>query len=114
MKNVVIKLTDDFDPSVEAVGTREFTWLGIKYIIDLGAENLDIMDELMAQYAAAARWADDQPEPKKRTKAPKAASRAKRDDIRAWAIRKGLEIGTRGRIKDSIIAEYEREMSAGS
>lgn len=113
-RELIQKLTDDFDGESEAVDTREYTWGGVKYIIDLNQENLDNFDDTMRAYVEVSRRADKEDRPVrtgKPAKSSKAADREKRNAIRAWAIAKGIEIGTRGRIADDIIRQYEAEMA---
>lgn len=105
VQKYVVELLDDLDGS-EATDTINFSLDGVSYAIDLSDDNINKFRSAIEPYVNAARKADA---------APRANSRASRNPankkdlgvIRDWLRAQGHEVSSRGRIPQTLIAEYE-------
>lgn len=111
-KETVITLIDDLD-GTKAAETVTFGLDGQVYEIDLSAKNAGKLRSALTQYIdvaaevhAAPRSTARAAAPARRGAAPAASNRDQNQAIRAWAMRKGLDIAPRGRIKQDIVDQY--------
>lgn len=109
-RTTIVQLVDDLDGS-EAHETIRFGLDGLSYEIDLSNKNaaklrnalqpfVDHGTRISGRAAAASRGG---------ARRPAVAEREQNKAIRAWAIRKGLDVAPRGRIKSEIVEQYHRE-----
>src|SRR5690348_2041662 len=102
-KNVITTLTDDVDGGTKDVSTYRFGWLGRDYEVDLSARNFKAFEAALAPYVNAARI---QP----RTTTSKATKSMDREydlpALREWASSQGIELPQRGRIPQTVVAQY--------
>jgi hypothetical protein len=109
-KTTIVQLVDDLDGS-EAHETIKFGLDGLSYEIDLSNKNAAKLRTALAPYVdhgtrisgramAAGRGG---------ARRPAVAEREQNKAIRAWAIRKGLDVAPRGRIRSEIVEQYHRE-----
>jgi hypothetical protein len=112
-KETITRLIDDLDGG-EAAETVLFGLDGHSYEIDLSAKNAAKLRNAMAAFvengsrtsgrvASLGRAA--------RGRSTAAAEREQNQAIRAWAMRKGIDVAPRGRIKAEVVEQYQR--SAG-
>jgi hypothetical protein len=92
------EVEDDLDGSPDAT-THRFAIEDVHYRIDLTDENWKKFLEALQPYVLAA-----QPDKRRRAATPEEV--AERADIRAWAKKKGLQVGERGRIPNAILEQY--------
>lgn len=90
-------LTDDLGGTGEAT-TIEFAFQGVKYTIDLNAENAEDFALEMKQYIEAGRVKGGAS-----TRRPVEESNA----IREWAAQNGFEVAPKGRIPQAVLTAYE-------
>jgi uncharacterized protein YdaU (DUF1376 family) len=118
-KETVTRLIDDLDGG-EAQETVSFGLDGILYEIDLSTKNAKKLRAELAAYVdrgskVSGRAASAGPAPRsargRGARATAAPDRQQNQAIREWAIRKGLTVATRGRLKQEIVDQYHR--SAG-
>jgi hypothetical protein len=108
-KETITKLIDDFDGG-EAHETVKFALDGHSYEIDLSSKNASKLRNALSPYLENATRIPAATGV--RTGAGRGAAVLDRDQsqaIRAWAQRKGLDVALRGRIKQEIIDQYNRE-----
>jgi hypothetical protein len=112
-RETITKLIDDIDGSV-ATETVAFGLDGYSYQIDLSAKNAKKLRSELAPYLERGHRVTG------RAVAPGRAGRRGRATvgdkdqnkaIREWAMRKGMDVALRGRIRQDIIDEYHK--SAG-
>jgi hypothetical protein len=113
-KETVTRLIDDLDGS-DAQETVSFALDGSLYEIDLSAKNAKKLRSELAGYvdkgtrisgrAVAASLRSG------RSRGTAAADRQQNQAIREWAVRKGMPVAPRGRIKQEIVDLYHK--SAG-
>ena len=116
-KEVIIRLRDDLDQTLDDVQTIEFGWNGKVYEIDLSATNRTGFENVMETYLAVAR-------PKKARKRGGQARKAqpappqegtvrdqlaKRRQIREWANNNGFEVKGRGAIPQEVTEAWEAQ-----
>ncbi|MDS1271932.1 Lsr2 family protein [Lipingzhangella sp. LS1_29] len=104
-QKVQVLLVDDLDGG-EAEETVQFGMDGSAYEIDLSAKNAARLREVLAPYVEVARKAPSKPAKGKRQQRSQ-PSRERSAEIRAWAKAHGKQVNERGRIPQSIVAEYE-------
>ena len=105
----VIELIDDLDGS-EATETVSFALDGSEYEIDLAGQNADELRGVLARFVHAGRKAVEsstKPTPAVRRLSPAADTKA----VRAWAAVNGIEINSRGRVKDDVVQRYLASVS---
>jgi hypothetical protein len=111
-REVETKLIDDLDggPAAESVN---FALDGRSYEIDLSAKNATKLRNALAPYVEAGSRV--RPEP--RTRGARQASASTRNpenqEIRAWALRKGMDVASRGRISEEVIEAYHSRSRRG-
>ncbi|MCA0253581.1 MAG: Lsr2 family protein [Actinobacteria bacterium] len=102
-QRVEIVLTDDLDES-KADSTVSFGYAGNSYEIDLSDANRVALEEALAPYIAAARRVSaSRRQARRRT----AGGTASATDIRAWALARGMEVSSRGRVSAEVREAYE-------
>jgi len=102
-QKVTVALEDDLTggPADETV---RFALEGADYEIDLSTKNAAAFRKLLAPYVEHARKARRAPAHRAgRT----AASRQRSGAVRAWAKQHGLAVSERGRIRASVVEQYE-------
>jgi len=98
-----IALEDDLEGG-PADETLWFSLGGAEYEIDLNVKNADAFRQQLEAFTGHARKAGTQ----QRRRPPRtASSRVRSGDIRAWAKRKGIDVGDRGRLPASVVEQYE-------
>jgi Lsr2 len=105
----VIELIDDMDGS-EATETVRFALDGSAYEIDLAGQNADELRGVLARFVDAGRKAagsNTKPAPAVRRLSPAADAKA----VRAWAAENGIEINSRGRVRDEVVQRYLASVS---
>ena len=113
-KETVTKLIDDLDGG-EAHETVTFALDGHSYEIDLSNKNATKLRNALAPYLESAKRLAGRAGPSGgraaggRAKSTTVGDREQNQAIRAWAQRKGLEVAPRGRIKQDVVEQYQRE-----
>ena len=112
-KETVTRLIDDLDGG-EAAETVMFGLDGQTYEIDLSTKNATKLRNALAAFVengsrTSSRAAGVSRAGRGRSTA--AAEREQNQAIRAWALRKGIDVAPRGRIKAEVVEQYQR--SAG-
>jgi hypothetical protein len=102
-QKVQVLLVDDLDGS-EATETVSFGLDGNIYEIDLSSANASKLRKELAQYVEHARKSTS---PVRRRRPRTGAGREQSARIREWAKAHGYKVNERGRIPQSIVAEYE-------
>jgi Lsr2 len=105
------KLIDDIDGG-EAQETVKFGLDGHSYEIDLSAKNANKLRAALAPYLEVGTRVSGRSSGPSRGGRARGGAGVERDQnkaIRAWAIRKGLPVAPRGRIKAEIVEQYQRE-----
>ncbi len=100
----VIELIDDLDGS-EATETVRFALDGSEYEIDLAGQNADELRGVLARFVQAGRKAagnSTKPALAVRQLSPAVDTTA----VRAWAAENGIEINSRGRVRDDVVQRY--------
>lgn len=103
----VIELIDDLDGS-EATETVRFALDGSEYEIDLAGQNADELRGVLARFVQAGRKAagnSTRPALAVRQLSPAVDTKA----VRAWAA--GIEINSRGRVRDDVVQRYLASVS---
>ncbi|MGO4956714.1 histone-like nucleoid-structuring protein Lsr2 [Luteococcus sp. Sow4_B9] len=103
-QRVHIVLEDDVDGS-EAVETVSFALDGVSYEIDLSEENASKLRDQMAMWTGHARRVGGRRSAGKKPKGSAA------NDIRAWALERGMQVSARGRVPAEIREAYEKANS---
>lgn len=122
-ERVTVMMTDDLEElrnpgsDVLAVGTVRFAFEGKAYEIDLSAGNGEAFYEALRPWIEAARPVKDasarrQQKPGKHARQVRHKPAATTEEIRQWARLKGHPVKDRGRIPESIMADYRKEMPA--
>lgn len=121
-REVIVRVSDDFDKSIDADVSRVLGWDGFDYILDLSEKRDQELQELLQPYLEAAHEKVKQrkknrptasvsppPAPPRTTKKPASTklTPAKRATIREWARHSGLEVGEKGVLPKAIIEAYE-------
>jgi hypothetical protein len=111
-KETITKLIDDIDGSV-AHETVTFGLDGYLYEIDLSTKNAKKLRNELAAYVENGSRVTARPASTGRSSRGRGAVGDKDQNkaIREWALRKGMEVSTRGRLRQNIIDEYHK--SAG-
>ena len=111
-RETITKLIDDLDGG-EAQETVKFGLDGHSYEIDLSAKNATKLRSALAPYVeVGTRVSHRVPATAVRPGRGRGSAPAERDQnkaIRTWAIRKGIPVAPRGRIKQEIVEQYHRE-----
>lgn len=105
----VIELIDDLDGS-EATETVRFALDGSALEIDLAGQSADELRGVLARFVHAGRKAMEsstKSTPAVRRLSPAADTKA----VRAWAAGNGIEINSRGRVKDDVVQRYLASLS---
>lgn len=111
-KETITKLIDDLDGG-EAQETVKFGLDGHSYEIDLSTKNANKLRNALAPYlengTRVGRALASSRTGAGRGRGGAVAEREQNKAIRAWALRKGLDVAPRGRIKQEIVDQYHRE-----
>ncbi len=112
-KETITKLIDDLDGG-EANETVKFGLDGHSFEIDLSTKNAAKLRNALAPYIESGtrltgRTYVSLGRSAGRARPGVAGEREQNKAIRAWALRKGLDVAPRGRIKQEIVDQYHRE-----
>jgi Lsr2 len=112
-RHQIIKLIDDLDGG-EAQETVKFGLDGRDYEIDLSNKNATRLRNLMAAYVEKGAKVDSRRTVTlggrtARGRGSAATEREQNKAIREWAIRRGLPVAPRGRIKQDVVELYHKE-----
>jgi len=105
-KRTVIELIDDLDGS-KATETVRFSLDGNQYEIDLADRNADDLRGQLARFVEAGR----------KTSVGKAravrslSSAVDTKAVRAWAVRNGIAVNPRGRVREDVVKRYLATLS---
>jgi hypothetical protein len=112
VQKVEVRLVDDLDGSV-ASETVTFAIDGADYEIDLSSTHADALRKTVDTYVAAARRVDRGSGARARTArvrgAVTAGNRERNQAVRDWARGQGIDISTRGRLSQELLARYDAE-----
>lgn len=106
-KSFVIELIDDLDGS-KATETVRFGLDGTEYEIDLGQRNAEELRTVLGRFVEAGRRAaaNRRRAGGARQAQTKTAAGTDTKAIRGWAAEHGVEVNSRGRIKDDVVQRY--------
>lgn len=100
-------------------GTVEFSFDGSHYTIDLGVKNRDAFRKVIEPYIKAAEEVEA---PRRRPTttgrkrgAPVGGSGRSKEELQAvrdWAVKQGMEVAPRGRIKADILEAFDKAHEA--
>jgi hypothetical protein len=113
-KETITKLIDDLDGG-EAHETVKFGLDGYSYEIDLSTKNANKLRNALSPYLeSGTRLSSRVVAVNGRGAAPRGrgtavAEREQNQAIRAWALRRGMDVAPRGRIKQEVVEAYHRE-----
>ncbi len=108
-KTTIVQLVDDIDGS-EAHETVKFGLDGLSYEIDLSNRNAGKLRTALQPFVdKGTRISGRAGVARGVARRPAVAEREQNKAIRAWAIRKGLDVAPRGRIRSDIVELYHRE-----
>lgn len=112
-RETVTKLIDDLDGG-EARETVRFGLDGHSYDIDLSTKNANKLRSVLSPYLENATRLPGRATSVGRRRAAvqppgPVPDREQNKAIRAWALRKGLDVAPRGRIRQEIVDQYHRE-----
>lgn len=102
----VIQLIDDLDGS-EATETIRFGLDGTEYEIDLAEQNAESLRGALTRFVEAGRKTGGATRRQVTTVAPAVDTKA----IRLWAAENGIDVNSRGRIKDDVVQRYLASLS---
>ena len=104
-EEITIHLVDDLTgrPADETV---KFAIDGRHYVIDLTKANAAKFRRVMKPYVDAGRT--DRVASARRRRGPSSSETYKREEVRAWARAKGLNVAPRGRISNDIVDQWKR------
>ncbi|RSM68697.1 nucleoid-associated protein Lsr2 [Amycolatopsis sp. WAC 01375] len=109
-KKETVVTVDDID-GTPAVETKKFMLDGVHYKIDLDADNIAHLDDVLRTYVAKARRTGGRATPSKSHAAEKDTSPAAEalppnEVIRNWARENKHQVADRGRIPEKVIKAY--------
>jgi nucleoid-associated protein Lsr2 len=110
-RKVEVHLIDDLD-GTRAEETVEFSLDGVNYQIDLSKKNAGKLRGGLDPYVQVARRLGRTPRRRQSGQGRATSGTGDREQnqaIREWALRKGIEVSPRGRIRRSLIEQYEAE-----
>ncbi len=111
-RKVEVHLIDDLDGG-KAEESIRFGLDGISYEIDLSKKNATKLRSGLEPYLKVAQKLGRTPAARVVTRgrgaAPARGDREQNQAIREWAQRKSLDVSARGRIAQTIVAQYEAE-----
>lgn len=102
---VITKMVDDLDESLEADGTYKFVYDGVHYEIDLADKHKAEMDRALAKYVKAARRTGGRQIPGSNKADGERKSKAAL--IREWAPGAGFTVGPTGKIPAAVTKAYD-------
>ena len=119
---------DDLDhTTTEGVEAYTFSWLGVDYSVDLGEKSAKKLIDVMSTYAEVAtqlgrrssgpraqRSAPSSDSTSTSSRKPSGSGYSKEElqAVRAWGKQAGIDINPRGRIKQSVLEQYEADHQA--
>lgn len=99
MKKVRFTRVDDIDGGNGSVNTVTFSYQGRMYEIDLSAQNQLKFESALKKYVSHARV---------KSGTRRKSSTVNAHKMRVWAVDQGIDVGSRGRVPKSVIAEYKK------
>jgi hypothetical protein len=102
-QKVIMTLTDDLDGS-DAAETVTFSIDGSSYEMELSEGNATELREIFSPYRSAGRKLSGSHAGRR----PKASAGDK--NVRKWAAENGIEVNSRGRVKQEILQQYAAAM----
>lgn len=111
-KETTTKLIDDLDGG-EATETVSFGLDGHSYEIDLSAKNATKMRNALALFVEKAHRLRGVAPSRAAARRVSVERRDENQAIREWALKKGLPISPRGRIKEEIVTAYHERPVRG-
>jgi hypothetical protein len=109
-KETITRLIDDLDGG-EAQETVTFGLDGHLYEIDLSAKNATKLRNALSAFVESGSRVGRSTATGGRAGRGRSTASAEREQnqaIRAWAIRKGIAVAPRGRIKQEVVEQYQR------
>jgi hypothetical protein len=109
-KETITRLIDDLDGG-EAQETVTFGLDGHSYEIDLSAKNATKLRNALSAFVESGSRVGRSSASGGRAARGRSTASAEREQnqaIRAWAIRKGIPVAPRGRIKQEVVEQYQR------
>jgi Lsr2 len=103
---IVVQLTDDLDPSLEATDTIRFAFGNTEYEIDLADRHIEELRSSFDRYVRHARKVGDR-RPGAPASQPASGRRTDLARVRRWAAENGVELNTRGRIAAGVLAAFD-------
>jgi Lsr2 len=112
-RETITKLIDDLDGG-EAHETVRFGLDGHSYEIDLSTKNATKLRNALAGYVESGTRVSGRSvglinRSTSRGRGGAVAERDQNKAIRSWALRKGLDVAPRGRIRQDVVEQYHRE-----
>lgn len=112
-REVIVRMTDDFDRTKTADEVKEIGWEGYIYTLDLTAKNVEGLRAVLEPYLKAAHEKVKWPKANRRksndpipTPVLAIADKSTRQEIKEWAQNNGFDVNDRGRLPDKIIQAY--------
>jgi len=113
-REVIVRMTDDLDRTKLAEETRDLTFEGFVYTLDLTLPNLEKLRKALQP------WLDAAHEKKRQVGAPKMppppvglsrsalykATKGERDKMRAWGRANGFDVGEKGYVPKPVVEAY--------
>jgi hypothetical protein len=115
-QRVTTRYVDDLEQArgreIDAIGTTEFALDNHNLEIDLSADNRAKLDAVLAPYIAAGRRRAGGRGRARRGRTATVdggqfRSRAENQQIRDWAVKRGLKVSARGRIPVDVVDQYD-------
>lgn len=128
-RELIVKMTDDLDRTLEATEVREVGYEGYVYALDLTTEHAKELDELIHPWLEVAhekvKWPKGQRKEVHKAMAPSSVAntpqsvqrtmdKEKRRKIRAWGRRNGYEVADRGYVPTTVIEAYNAAHKRGN
>jgi hypothetical protein len=107
-RNTIVQLIDDLD-GTQAHETVKFDLDGRAYEIDLSNKNAAKLRNALKPYLEHGTRIAGRAAASRNGARQAAAAGDENRAIREWALRKGLDVAPRGRIRADIIEQYHRE-----
>jgi hypothetical protein len=108
-KETITRLIDDLDGG-DAAETVTFGLDGHSYEIDLSTKNATKLRNALSAFVENGSRTSSRSGAGRagRGRSTAAAEREQNQAIRAWALRKGIDVAPRGRIKAEVVEQYQR------
>lgn len=116
-KQVQVLLVDDID-GTPAESTVKFGLDGFLYQIDLSGANDDALRKALAKFilggtkVGRVHLGNARVPAVSVARTPVGANRDRNAAIRAWAEKQGIQVSSRGRIQEAVVAKYDAAQSS--